>query len=274
MDRTVSICGCGSIGEAIARAIRDKTVGATVVSLCDRNREKREALVSILPPNELSIYKDASSITDFGDIVIEAGGHEMAHVIVEPALDHGSDVILMSTGVLADSEFFDSVLETLDQSDGELLIPSGAIAGLDAVKSMCATGDVELVELETRKPLAGLEGSAFFENQNIDLTLMTEPTVVFEGTASEAATNFPSNVNVAMTLSLAGIGKNETSVTIIADPEIQRNTHSIRVSGEAGTLDTTVANEPSPNNPKTSYLASLAAIATLQSMTEPLTITP
>jgi len=88
--------------------------------------------------------------------------------------------------------------------------------------------------------------------------------ILFEGTASEAVKAFPANVNVAATISLAGIGFEQTRVKIIADPSLSRNVHEITVEGEFGKFSTRVENLPSPENPKTSYLAALSAVSTLK----------
>jgi len=91
--------------------------------------------------------------------------------------------------------------------------------------------------------------------------------VIFEGAATEAAQAFPSNVNVAISLSLAGIGPDQTDVTIVADPAEENNVHQIEAVGSAGRIETTVQNVPSPTNPKTSYLAALSAIEKLRGIT-------
>jgi len=89
-------------------------------------------------------------------------------------------------------------------------------------------------------------------------------TLLFEGSASKAVKAFPANVNVAATVSLAGIGFERTKVRVVADPSLSRNVHELTVEGEFGTFFTRVENLPSPDNPKTSYLAALSAISTLK----------
>jgi len=124
------------------------------------------------------------------------------------------------------------------------------------------------VVLTTSKPPAGLAGAPFVAENQIDLDEIKERTVLFEGTAQEAVKAFPANINVAASLSLAGIGPQRTQVRIIADPELSANVHQIEVIGKFGKLTTRTENLPSPSNPKTSYLAALSAVATLKSITE------
>ena len=118
----------------------------------------------------------------------------------------------------------------------------------------------------------GLVGAPHVEALGIKLETIEKETLLFEGTASEAVKAFPANVNVAATISLAGIGFERTKVRVIADPTLSRNVHEITVEGEFGKLSTRVENLPSPENPKTSYLAALSAISTLKKILSPVQI--
>nr|MDQ3023395.1 DUF108 domain-containing protein [bacterium] len=89
-------------------------------------------------------------------------------------------------------------------------------------------------------------------------------TVLFEGSARDVIARYPKNVNVAVALSLAGIGPDRTRCRLIADPNIDRNTHHVYARGAAGEIEFTSRNVPSPDNPATSYLAALSAIALLK----------
>ena len=128
------------------------------------------------------------------------------------------------------------------------------------------TGRVDSVTLTTTKPPLGFTGAPGVEQKRIDLRQIRVPTELFSGPAREACRLFPANVNVAATLSLAGIGPDRTMVRIIADPGVSRNIHEVEVRGEFGVLRMRAENVPSPDNPKTSYLAILSAVATLRNL--------
>jgi len=160
----------------------------------------------------------------------------------------------MSVGALADEGLFNELLEILNKTGRRIYIPSGAIAGLDGVKAAKTKG-IESVELTTRKPPTELG------------TTTDKETVLYEGPAREGIKKFPKNVNVAATLSLAGVGFDRTKLRIIADPRVDKNIHEIRVKGIFGGFNIKMENLPSPNNPKTSYLAAMSAIATLKGIT-------
>ena len=151
----------------------------------------------------------------------------------------------------------------MSKTDRRVYLPSGAICGLDGVKS-ASLGEIYGVELQTRKPPKSLMGVKYLADMGVDLLKVREPTVVYEGSAVDAVKRFPKNVNVCAALSLAGVGPEKTRVRIVVDPGIDRNIHEVTVHGEFGELYTKTSNLPSQDNPKTSYLACLSAVKTLE----------
>jgi aspartate dehydrogenase len=144
-----------------------------------------------------------------------------------------------------------------------VILPSGAICGLDGIKA-ASIGGIKKVTLTTRKPPQGLKGAPYVVKNNIDLDSITDEKVIFEGTAEEAVRGFPKNVNVSAMLSIAGLGPQKTRVRIITAPQYTRNMHEIEVEGKFGRLVTRTENVPFPDNPRTSFLAALSAVATLK----------
>jgi aspartate dehydrogenase len=178
--------------------------------------------------------------------------------------------MIMSVGALADKELYKSIKIMAKENDSRIYIPSGAISGLDGLKS-ASIGTIRKVTLTTTKNPAGLEGAPYILENKIDLAALKVATVIFEGSATDAVKAFPANVNVAATLCLAA-REGEVRVKIIADPNIHVNRHEIMAEGNFGQIFTRVENVPFPRNPKTSYLAALSAIATLRSIVEPIKI--
>jgi aspartate dehydrogenase len=266
MIRSVGLVGCGTIGKEIATHIADGTVPVSLSVVYDRNPERVAAVRDKFRPG--GHPREADTLADVfeADLVVEAAGQEVVDDIAVGALDSGSSCMLMSVGALADTELRSDIFRAAEQSTGRLYLPSGAIAGLDTIKTAALTGELERVSLQTTKPPEGLKGAPYIEENGIDLDAIKEPTVVFEGSADEAAPAFPSNINVAMTLSLAGVGPEETTVKIVADPAEENNVHQITAAGRMGRIETSVRNVPSPNNPKTSYLAAISAIEKLRGL--------
>ena len=164
-----------------------------------------------------------------------------------------------------------SLIETARATGARIIVPSGALLGLDAVRAV-AEGHVASVKIVTRKPPNGLAGAPYLRERGISMEAVTTPVMVFSGTAREAIRGFPANVNVAVALSLAGIGPDRTTVEIWADPGVTRNTHTIEVKSDSSDLSMTIANIPSLENPATGKVTALSAMAALRRLTAPLVV--
>jgi aspartate dehydrogenase len=153
---------------------------------------------------------------------------------------------------------------------GTILVPTGALLGLDAVAA-AAEGDIRSVRMITRKPPGGLKGAPYLEKNGIQVDGLKEPKLVFSGSAREAAAGFPANVNVVAALSLAGIGPDRTHIDIWADPAVTRNCHDIEVDADSARFKLSIENVPS-DNPKTGRIVALSVLATLRKLGAPLRV--
>lgn len=273
MRLCVGLIGCGSIGTVIAEAIDGGRVGdVELVAVYDVIREHAERLVSKLSRKPV-ISESVEGLIKREDIklVVEAASQEAVRQYALKILDEGKDLMVMSTGALLDDKLYKQILDSAKKRGRKVYVPSGAIVGLDNIKS-AALARIYEVTLTTRKPPSSFEGAPFIKNRKIDLNAIKEPTLLYEGTAREAVKLFPRNVNVAASLSLAGVGPDKTKVKIIADPGIKEIIHEIHVKGEFGELETRTINRPFPSNPQTSYIAALSAIATLKRIAEKIVI--
>jgi aspartate dehydrogenase len=268
MRLKIGLVGCGAIGSEIAGSIDQGEISAELVAICDHNPARTEELFKNLKarPKKANLEE----LVRLSDLVIEAASQRAMPAIAKAALGSGKNLMIMSVGALADAETYKSIKALAQEHGSKIYIPSGAISGLDGLKS-ASIGKIRRVTLTTTKSPASLEGAPYIKEKNIDLGSLKEPTTIFEGTASEAVKAFPANVNVAATLCLAA-REGEVRVKIVADPEIKVNRHNIVAEGDFGQITTLVENVPSPKNPKTSYLAALSAIATLRSIVEPVKI--
>ncbi|MCX8065330.1 MAG: aspartate dehydrogenase [Candidatus Hydrogenedentes bacterium] len=258
----VALIGCGNIGADICIAIQKGTIPAEIVSLHDIDESKATLLKKTFKLDaEICNLEEAISNSDF---VIECASASAVEGVIKNCIKYRKDCLIMSlSGIL---ENYD-LLQEARSNHIRIKIPSGAICGLDGVRSAMEAG-LHTVILTTRKPPQALAGAPYVLENNIDLSNITEPTLLFEGNAIEAAKAFPANVNVAVALSYYGIGPKETKVRIVADPRTSQNTHEIYAEGAFGSLHTVTVNLPSPRNIKSSYLASLSAIAELRQMAE------
>jgi len=269
----VSLIGCGAIGSELAVAIDSGKVGsATLVALFDTIEDAAQKLRLRLRNDNVAIFSnfsELSSSSEFkvSDIVIEAASQAAAKNFSKRIVEYKKDLLLMSVGALADELFLSQLLSVVSQNGNHIYIPSGAIAGIDAIKSVKAM--LDSVTLTTTKNPKALAGAPFFNSDPTRLNSLKKKTLIYQGTAADALNKFPANINVAAVLSLAGIGIQETNVKIVADPHITVNQHQIEAAGTFGEIAITVRSIPTPNNPKTSLLAVLSAIECLRSICSP-----
>lgn len=265
----VALIGCGAIGTVLAQAIDEGRAGkAELAWLYDLKSEKSEELakkLSLKPRiarGVAEIYADKTV-----DLVIEAAAQLAVKQYSLDILRSGKDLMVMSVGAFADEKLLNAAHNAAEQSGRRIYIPSGAVLGIDGIKA-AELGEIKEATLTTRKPPAALAYTAYLKERGIKLRGLKKPRIVFAGSAREAVKAFPRSVNVAATLSLAGIGLDKTKVRIIADPKLDRNVHKIRVRGKAGELVTEARNVSFPDVPRTSYLAALSAIQTLRNLSE------
>jgi aspartate dehydrogenase len=258
----IAIAGYGSIGRAIGARLLAGIPGLVLTAVGARDHAKaREAL-----PDGI-VVTDVADLAAHADIIVECAPAAVLPAIAEPALRAGRSLVVLSCGALLDRM---ELVELAREHGGRILVPTGALLGLDAVIA-AAEGDIHSVRMITRKPPRGLIGAPYLEQHGIDLTGLVERRRVFEGTAREAARGFPANINVAVALSLAGIGPDRTRVEIWADPAVTRNTHSIEVEADSARLTLMIENVPS-ENPKTGRITALSVIALLRKLRSPLAV--
>ncbi|WP_457555401.1 aspartate dehydrogenase [Candidatus Pyrohabitans sp.] len=267
----VALVGCGAIGAVLARAMAEHRVEAELVSVFDLSRERAERLSALFEKKPEVAAGMEEVLSSEAELVIEAASVAAARELLLPALSSGKDVLLLSVGAIADVEFLKRVEETARRNRRQVHIPSGAVGALDALKSAREAELTEVKLVSTKRPEA-LEGAPYLAERGISLHGLKERKVLFSGTAREAIAGFPANANVAIAVSLAGLGVENTRVEIVAEPGARRNVHEILARGSFGELYFRVENLPSPENPRTSYLAALSAISTLRRLGAPLQV--
>lgn len=262
----IGIFGVGSIGQTIANAVDARGIDAQLVGIADKESEKAQAFASTLssPPRVLPL----NELIQRSDLIVEAASQEALPEFVPKALSASRDVLIMSVGgLLGHEEWF----RQAEEKRCRIYVPSGAIAGLDGIKS-AGMGRIQSAMLTSRKPIAALRGTKYVVEQGVQLDDLKEETVIFEGTAEEAARAFPTTSNVAASLRLAVDRSVPVCVRVVAVPGGSKNVHEIRVQGEFGRLSVDVENVPSKANPRTSQLAAFSALATLKNLTRALRV--
>ncbi len=258
----IGLVGCGNIGADICIALQKRTIPAEITALVDLDPERVSLFQRTFQLNAPACtLQEAAAQSDF---LVECAGAAGVKAVVEAAMERKIGLLVMSVGGLMMHE---ELMAAAKAAGVRIRIPSGALCGLDGIRAAMEAG-LHQVTLTTRKPPKGLAGAPYLVERNINLDALREPTVVFEGNALEAVQAFPANVNVAAALSLAGVGPRETRVRVIADPGATENSHEVTAEGAFGRLCATTVNLPSPRNAKSSYLASLSAVAELRAAAE------
>jgi aspartate dehydrogenase len=232
-------------------------MAVSVAGVTSRTESTARAFLSSrhLPPP----YLPLNELIARSDLIVETAGGPVVPELARATFGAGKDLMVISVGALLDHP------DIIDQSRStgcRLFVPSGAIAGLDGIKSACQ-GRVDRVIMTSRKPPEALEGAPFLVERDISLVGLDQEKELFFGTAREACRGFPANLNVSAAVSLAGIGPDRTQVRILAVPGLERNCHDIEVEGEFGLLTLHIENIPS-ENPRTGRLTALSIIRSIQ----------
>lgn len=251
----LGIIGCGAIGTDVAKAA-DTMKEIDKIYLFDINKASSDKLCKILKKAEI---RPVEKFLDDVDIVFEAASQQAVVQYGEKILESEKDLVIMSIGSLFDDALRKKLENTARKNHCKIYLPSGAVCGIDGIFA-ASVEKLDNVTLVTTKPPASLGAK------------VDKRTIVFEGNAREAVKKFPKNINVAACLSLAGIGFDNTKVEIVADPVETRISHKILAHGRFGRLRAEVENMPNPNNPQSSYMASLSAIAVLRKIIDPIQI--
>jgi aspartate dehydrogenase len=257
----IAIGGLGAIGKALARRLTDGSVpGVVLAAVSAKNQEKAREFINTLP-HPVPVL-ELSQLEPVADIVVECAPAAILGDVIGPFLRARKKAIVLSVGAIL---FRPDLIELARQSGGTILVPTGALIGLDAVVA-AAEGEIHSVQMITRKPPNGLAGAPYLIEHGISMEGLTEPLKVFTGNAKEAAKGFPANLNVVVALALAGIGPDRTMLEIWADPTVVRNTHTITVDSDSARFTMTMENIPS-ENPKTGRIVAQSVTALLRKMT-------
>jgi aspartate dehydrogenase len=265
MSIRIAIAGLGTVGRTLARRLGDGLPGLELACAAARDQAKARAWLAEQGIACPVVALDA--MPKHADLAVECAPGDIIEDICRPMLTAGKRVMVLSAGALLPRPH---LMELAKQHGGQIIVPTGALLGLDAVTA-AAEGEIRSVRMITRKPPAGLDGARYLMINNISVAGLTEPMRVFMGTAREAAAGFPENVNVVAALALAGIGPDRTAIEIWADPALTRNCHTIEVEADSARFSFQIENVPT-ENPKTGRITALSVIAALRKLTAPMRV--
>jgi len=263
----IALIGCGAIGSSVLELLQGDpalSVVAVVVP-AEAMRVALEAAARFAPAAAV-----ASTVPGEGvDLVIETAGHAAIVEHVVPALRRGTPCVVASVGALSAPGLAQELEAAAITGNTQVQLIAGAIGAIDALAA-ARIGGLEAVRYTGRKPPRAWKGTPAEQGRELDA--LTQETVIFEGSAREAALLYPKNANVAATVSLAGLGLDQTRVRLIADPAIVDNVHVVQAEGAFGSFELTMRNKPLAANPKTSALTVYSAVRALRNRAAALAI--
>jgi aspartate dehydrogenase len=263
----VSMIGCGAIGVGVMELLRsDPEVVFDLVVVPEKALENAGATVRRLAPNaRVGVGLDGSR----PDLLVECAGHHAIEEHIIPALESGIACMVVSVGALSEQGLAEKLEQAAQRGKTQVQLLSGAIGAIDALAA-ARIGGLDAVVYTGRKPAAAWKDTP--AERAFDLDALSGPTVIFEGSAREAARLYPKNANVAATLSLAGLGLDRTQVRLLADPAATENVHHVHARGAFGEFELTMRGRPLAANPKTSALTVFSVVRALNNRAHALSI--
>lgn len=245
----LGLIGFGSIGRALhGQLSREAGFDFSVLS---------RSPLKETPDNVRPVRTIDALIAARPDMVVECAGHAAVRAHAGRLLEAGVPLLIASVGALADEELADAIRARARASGTRLMLPSGAIGGLDLLRAVSAAAPTQ-VYYRGSKPPEAWQGTP--ADDRYSLEDLTEPTVIFQGGGREAALAFPKNANVVAALALAGGGFDAVHVALVADPGATGNRHHFRAVSSVCSFEMTIENAASAGNAKTSMTTVLSIL--------------
>mgnify|MGYP005838457715 CR=1 FL=1 len=258
-SKNVGLLGFGALGQIIGKEIYTNGVkGARLSKIFDLSCKNIEAVLGVSAQKLWS--KNLPDFLKDCDIIIEALPPDVAAHLIPECLKSGKTVIALSLSVLVT---YEDLFKNIKDWPGRLIIPSGSIAGLDGIKAMRDHGITTSRIITTKSPRSFAKAK-FISDQGLNLSNLTKPYKLYEGTVRKGAAFFPANVNVAVALAIAGTGVDKTCMEVWVDPDTNANTHKILVESKGSILEVKIQNKPDPDQPGSSVQAAYSALYELK----------
>jgi aspartate dehydrogenase len=262
----VAIAGMGAVNLPVAKWLDAGVDGMELVAISAN--DKARAVERMKDFNAAPPVVELTELVDMADIIVEGLPPNVFFDLAVPVIEAGKTLVAVTVTRLLERP---DLLDRAKGTGARIIVPTGALAAFDAVNA-ASKGTINSLVMITRKPPKGLAKAPFVIEQGIDLSNLSEPLCLYKGSVRDAAAKFPANVNVAVALSLAGPGPDNTSYEIWADPAVIRNTHTVTLDSDTTSLEFTIAGVPTEENPATGKLTPLAVISTLDGMVSTLKI--
>jgi aspartate dehydrogenase len=251
----VGLIGYGGIAQDLLTALRGESPPPDIKIVGALARPSRSEVARQRLPQVEIVEELDHLLAHRPQLIAEVAGQQTLAQYGETVLRSGVDLLVISVGALADAALFERLRSAAQENRRRILLPAGAIGGIDAIAAM-RMGGLSRVRYRSRKPPLAWRGTP--AEKVVDLATLAKPATLYRGNAREAALLYPQNANVAAAIALAGLGFEDTEVELVADPAAPGNVHEIEAEGAAGRFAIELQGRPSRTNPKTSALAALS----------------
>ena len=255
--KKVALIGYGAIARiALGKIVEhDPDKQIKIVGVLVRKNKEEETRAAL--DSSIAVVTSIEELIRLSpNVIAECAGQGAITEYAETVLRAGIDLIVISTGALAVDELRNNLTNICARNNSRLLMPSGAIAGIDGMNSLQIGGLKSVLYTSTKPPMAWQGTPA---EEKFDLVSINKRTELYKGPAREAARLYPKNANLAATVALAGLGMDETQILLVADPDVApNNVGRIDAEGEFGKLTVECRGMPAPDNPKTSATTALS----------------
>ena len=213
----IGLIGFGFIGAELYRRIAASDRRDEVVFIHSRSRERLAGLPEEVILDDLSAAPDRSP-----DLIVEMAGPEVSCQYGTAFLAF-ADYMPLSLTALADEALCDRLTDAAGRSGRSLLVPHGALVGLDSLVEWRDMWDE--VSISFRKPPSslGVTGAGAMQE-----------TILFDGSVRDIAARYPHNVNAMVACALATIGLDRCRARLISDPAIDCLELAVEARGRDG----------------------------------------
>jgi aspartate dehydrogenase len=254
----VVFIGWGAIGSRVGDLLAKREAPVEIAGIATIDEPAARAAL----PRDIPFIGDPARLAEIRpDLVVEAAGRRAIDQWAPAALQHAKAMIIASTSAFCDDALLPRLAAIAERYGSRILIPSGAIGAIDAIASASVLG-LDAAVHQVVKPPAAWKGTP--AEKLFDAATLAKAQIFYDGTAREAARDYPQNANATVVTSLAGIGIDKTRVQLVVDPAARVNEHRIMVRGAFGELEIVLRNNPLATNPKSSELTALSLVRLIE----------
>ncbi len=257
----IGIIGVGAIGSYVREQLKIR--GHAIRALLVRPERVDKLAIELA---DTMCVGSVAELPDDIDLMIDCAGQAALKIHGAEVLRGGIDLMTVSVGALANADLYSELEQAAADGNTKLYLASGAIGALDCLRA-ARVGKLHSVMYTGRKPPKSWKGSPAEQRLDLD-NLAGSGQIHFEGSARDAATQYPKNANVAAAVALAGVGMDDTQVKLIADPNVDQNIHEVVATGEFGEFSFEIRGHALRDNPKSSALAAMSVVSRVEQETQ------